>query len=75
MRAPSPMNRISHRIRLLLQLRLLLSHQCLVLCLRLDLSQGLHLGQLVLFIGLSLCDVGLDLLLLLLTVLRGRGES
>lgn len=27
------------------------------------------------FIGLSLSDVGLDLLLLLLTVLRGRGES
>lgn len=46
-----------------------------MLCLRLHLSQGLHLGQLVLFIGLSLSDVGLDLLLLLLTVLRGGGES
>jgi hypothetical protein len=66
--------RIGHRVRLLLQLRLLLGHQCLVLRFRLDLSERLHLGQLVLFIGLGLSDVRFDLLLsldLLLTVLRG----
>lgn len=60
------------RIRLLLQLGLLLSDHCVMLGLGFYLSEGLHLGKLLLLIGFSLGDVGFDLLgLELLTILRG----